>query len=111
MSTIITLPISPSAKILVGVGERISSKTILAKFSQAHEAETIHLAKLLSVGNSKISQYLKKKIGEKITAGEVIAQKKGFFSSTVVKSPISGKLVDLDLSKGTLNLLKYSPQD
>lgn len=110
MSNTINLPISPSTKILVEEGDSITAKTILGKFSDTHEIETIHLAKLLSVANDKIYKYLKKKAGEKVTSGEVIAEKKGFLSSSVVKSPISGKLLEMDLLKGTINLLKYSKE-
>lgn len=109
MSTI-TLPIPPYAKISVGTGDRITNKTTLAKISETHSSETIHLAKLLSVGSGKISKYLKKKIGEKIAAGEVIAEKKGLFSSSVVKSPINGTLTELDLSKGTVGLVRHSKE-
>lgn len=110
MSNTINLPISPSTKILVEEGDSITTKTILGKFSDTHEIETIHLSKLLSVANDKIYKYLKKKAGEKVTSGEVIAEKKGFLSSSVVKSPISGKLLEMDLLKGTINLLKYSKE-
>lgn len=110
MSTTITLPISHQAKILLEVGDHITSKTILAKLGESSEGETIHLAKLLGVANDKISHYLKKNIGEDIEEGEVIAQKKGLFSHSVVRSPIKAKLAQLDLSKGSINLLKYSKE-
>lgn len=92
---------------MVKEADRITAKTQLAKFSTTAETQIIHLAKLLNIANSKIPDYLRKKIGEKISAGEVIAIKKGFFSSSVVKSPIEGKLVGLDLAKGTISLVKY----
>lgn len=110
MSITIHLPISHFAKVMVCQGDHITANTTLAKLIESFESETIHLAKLLSVPNSNISKYLKKKIGEKIEAGEVIAEKKGFLSSSYVKSPINGKLEQLDLSAGTLSLLKYSKE-
>lgn len=108
MSKTITLSISSEAKILVSSGEKITSKTPLVKFSEKVDHQTIHLAKLLGVPASKIPKFLKKKIGESVSAGDVIAEKKGLFSSSVVRSPLSGKLGELDLAKGTINLVKYS---
>lgn len=106
--SIITLPITSSAKILVKEGDHITDKTTLAKFDEVHNLETIHLAKLLGVNSAKIAGYLQRKVGGKIHAGDIIAEKKGFFSSTIVKSPIDGELLEMDLSKGTISLTKYS---
>lgn len=109
MNTTIHLPIS-HAHPTVEVGDKITEKTILAKSSHHEETETIHLSKLLSVRNGEISKFVVKKIGEKIDAGDILAAKKGFFSSTVVKSPTSGKLLELDLSKGTITLSKFTKE-
>lgn len=109
MNTTIHLPISHAHPTAL-VGDKITEKTILAKASQANETETIHISKLLATKNGEISKFLTKKIGERIDAGDILAEKKGFFSATVVKSPISGKLVELDLSKGTITLSKFTKE-
>jgi len=104
MNTTIYLPIPSHAQVLVAVGDKITNKTIIAKVSPHAVMQTIHLAKLLSVRNGKISKYLVREIGEKIAAGSILAVRKGFFSETTVKSPINGKLAEIDLSKGTISL-------
>lgn len=111
MSNTISLPIPSSVRILVAAGERISGKTVIARYSETHQTETIHLAKLLGVPNHKIPKYLKKKAGDYIAAGDTIAQKKGFFSLSSVRSPINGKLVEFDLSRGTVSLAKQTKSD
>lgn len=111
MSNTINLPIPTTFKISVEVGDSITNKTLLGKFLPSSHIETIHLAKLLGISNNKISKYLQKQIGEKVKAGDVIAVKKGILSSSIVRSPINGKLVELDLARGILSLAKYEDED
>lgn len=106
MKNIINLPYPPAATIMVAVGDLITPKTVLLKFTQNQDSETIHIAKLLGVSNHKIVKYLRKKIGEKVSSGEILAEKRGIFSTTLVRSPISGKVGKLDLSRGEIGLIK-----
>ncbi len=103
MSNTFNLPIQATSKILVEVGDSITTKTLLAKSSPSPH-ETIHLAKLLGISNNKIARNLQKQIGEKVHAGDIIASKKGLFSSSIVRSPIDGKLAELDLARGLLSI-------
>lgn len=106
MSNTFNLPIQTASKILVEAGDSITNKTLLAKSSPSLLVETIHLAKLLGISNNKISKYLQKHIGEKVHAGDILASKKGLFSSSVVRSPIDGKLVGSDLARGIICISK-----
>lgn len=106
MSNSFNLPIQTTSKIFVEVGDSITNKTILAKSSPNLHIETIHIAKLLGIPNNKIAQYLRKQIGEKVQSGDILAAKKGLFSSSIVRSPIDGKLVELDLARGILCISK-----
>lgn len=108
MSNIINLSIPPSAKVTVAVGDRITYKTTIAKTGESREIETIHLAKLLGVPNNQISKHLRKMVGEKVSSGDILAEKTGLFSSSKVRSPLNGKIAEMDLSLGTLSLVKYS---
>ncbi len=107
MINIINLPIPATSKILVEVGDNITNKTLLWKFPPGSHIETIHLAKLLGVSNNKISKYLQIQVGENIESGDIIAQKKGILSSSIVRSPLKGKLVELDLTGGIVSLSKF----
>lgn len=111
MSNIINLPIPSSAKVTVAAGDSITNKTTIAKIGESRVIETIHLAKLLGVSNNQISKYIRKTIGEKIAAGDILAEKKGLFSSSVVRSPLNGKIAEMDLSQGILSLVKYSKEE
>lgn len=111
MTNIISLPIHSSAQILVAEGDRIAGATTIARYSQARHTETIHLAKLLNVPNKDVPKYLHKKIGDRIESGDILAKKKGFFSTSAVRSPISGKIAQLDVSDGTMDLLKFSAKN
>lgn len=106
MKAIVHLPISKSTKLLVDVGEKITSNTTIAEEAVREKEEIISVAKILHVKPVNISKYFKKRVGEYIKKGEVLAEKKSLFSSCVLKSPISAKLAGMDLKKGTLTLLR-----
>lgn len=110
MTNIINLPISPLASVLVKVGDRFSPKTTIVKYDKNHGVETIHLAKFLNVAEGKIAKYIKKTGGEEVAAGEVLAEKKGIFSKSLVRSPLTGKVVAIDYTKGIISLLKYDKE-
>lgn len=109
MKVTVHFPISKNTKVLVDDGDKIDSNTPLAEEPLALREETILVAKILRVNPSAIYKYLKKQVGQEINKGEILAEKRGFFSSCVIKSPISAKLGQIDLKKGTLTLLKNSP--
>jgi len=104
MKTTIKLPISPDAKILVEVGDKINRNTALATGGSDKSENLIHLSRLLHVDPARIVKYLRKRIGEEVTSGDLLAQKKGFFSLHTVTSPIAGKISSIDLKKGTLTI-------
>ncbi len=108
MKSIINLPIPSASKLQVAQGDRVNAKTVIVKREPDYETVTIHLAKLLGIPNQKISGCFTKKTGDQISPGEIIAEKKGIFSKSIVRSPIRGKVGELDLGRGTVNLLKYS---
>ena len=108
MKTIIKLPVSVGARIHVSVGHHITSDTLLAEDEQEKLERIIPVGKLLDVPSSSILKYLKKKIHDKVNIGEVIATKRGIFSSVSVKSPFSGQISELDLTKGVLTVSETS---
>lgn len=106
MSNIIHLPISASARILVAAGDKINPKTALARYHSSFSYDKLHVAKLLNVKNHKILKFLKKKLQDKIKAGDIIAEKKGMFSTVKVKSPFDGTIGEADLTNGSLSILQ-----
>ena len=102
MKTNIKLSVDPNSRILIEVSEKINCDTVIAEVKETSDEKTLHLSKLLHVKPQDISKYLKKNIGEKINSEEVIAEKKGWLSNTVVTTPVSGYIKEIDLKKGTL---------
>ena len=92
-------------KVLVDVGEAVGAKTVLAEQGKFETSEIIPLAKILGIERTRVAKYLKKRIGEEVAPGDIIAEKRSFFSSSIIKSPTFGKLAQIDLSSGTLTLL------
>lgn len=105
MKTTIKLPLSPNAKVIVEVGDKIERNTKLATGVSESGENLIHLARLLHVDSTSIPKYLRKRIGQIVSSGDLLAQKKGFFSLHTVTSPVVGKISEIDLKKGTLTIL------
>ena len=105
MKTIIRLPIPSQAKVLVEIGDKISLKTCLVEADLRSGEEIIPLASLLHISPSRIPQYLKKAIGEEVQNGDLLAEKRSLFISSAVKSPLKGKIKEIDLKMGTLTLV------
>lgn len=84
--------------------DKIDDKTIIQQVSEQPELEIIPLSSILHISPSSMPKYFKKNIGAEIKSGEIIAQKKGFLSVKMVKSPLSGKITEIDLKKGTLTI-------
>jgi len=104
MKTIVTLPVSPHATVLVSVGASVSVGTLLTDSKKVPETAPIPLAQLLKIKPATIAKYLKKRVDEPVLAGDVIAYKKSFFSSAIVRSPHDGSIQEIDLLQGTIRI-------
>ncbi len=107
MKVTVTLAIAKDAHVLVSVGDEIDPQTPVFKLLTQEKIEIIPIAGILHVRQELIAKYLKKREGVKITAGEVLAEKKSLLSTSVIKSPVSGILKEIDLKKGTLTLIEH----
>lgn len=104
MKTIVTLPVPHGAAILVAQGDDVVPQTIIAKSQHAQNAQSIPLAELLKVSPAKVAKFLKKRIDEQVGAGDVLAYKRSFFSSSIVRSPASGTIQEINLIQGTVTI-------
>ncbi|MBI4066842.1 hypothetical protein HY407_00510 [Candidatus Gottesmanbacteria bacterium] len=102
MKTNIAVHIPNKAEIVVSPGENIKREELLAKTRDVSSIIEIELAKILGVTPQKISKFLKKKIGEKVARGELIAHKKSLFSTIEIKSPEEGIIEEINLKDGNL---------
>lgn len=94
----LTILISPDHTLLVKTGDTLSQGDILAKIESSKSAK-LDIAGLLKINPDSLLNHLIVNSGENIKEGQLIAQKKGFFSSTTIKSPISGS-IKLSKDKG-----------
>ena len=108
MKSTVRFPISQNCKILVDVGDTVSSGTVLLEEFSSKQKEIISISKLLNVKGDSIHRHLRKKIGEQVEIGEILATSKTFFSSKSIKSPVAGTLSEIDLALGTLTLMAKS---
>lgn len=102
MKATITVHIPDGAVVSVKEDEEVSETTVLAKVDEEEETTPVDLAALLQTKPSNISKHLTVKIGETVVEGDTIASKKSLISSVSVKSPLSGTLVSIDLTSGSL---------
>ncbi|OGG27014.1 hypothetical protein A2960_02615 [Candidatus Gottesmanbacteria bacterium RIFCSPLOWO2_01_FULL_39_12b] len=105
MKSSIQLPITSGMKILVSEGDKIDINTVLAEIKTSDQNKMIQLSKLLNIKADQIPKYLVKIIGDEVNEGEIIAQKKGLFSNYIIKSPLTGKIKEIDLKAGTMTLI------
>lgn len=108
MKATASIAIVKNAHTLVDVGDEVSCGTAILAIPADEKTEIIPLAQILRIEAAKIAKYLKKRVGEKVALGEVLAEKKSLLSSSILKSPHEGLLKEIDLKKGTLTLVLES---
>lgn len=94
----------------VSVNAQVTVGQIIARKQAGSEDKTIQLAKILNIKPGDSIKYLKKKIGDKVLEGEIIAQKKriGLLGTKNIQSPFSGTIVKLEEDSGNLFIRKDS---
>lgn len=110
MKTTITVHIPQDSEIVVGVGDKVENDTAIIIVKKSSQETILNLSKLLGVKPQKISQYIKRQMGEKLAKDEIIAEKKSFLSSTFVKSPAEGMIGEINLSVGSLTYILHSQE-
>ncbi len=102
MKVTVKLPIPRDADIVVDIGDKISRDTHYAEMPAKNTEKTIHLSRLLKIPPKDIQKYLLVRVGEKIHLEEIIAQKKSFFKTSFIRSPVEGKITQIDFKKGIM---------
>lgn len=106
--TTVHLTIPASAQVFVHKDQKLSADTKIAEYSANNSFQIIPVADMLKINPIQIAKYMKKGVGEYIEAGHVLVEKKGLFSSSILKSPYSGKISEIDLKIGTLTIAVQS---
>lgn len=104
MKNTISLSIPEDTKVLVKDGQSVSEGTLLCQ-KHAGCQEVIDLANIFKVVPEKIKKFLEKKEGEAVAIGDIIARKRSLLTQTFVKSPIAGKISDINTYRGTVTIV------
>ncbi len=98
---IINYQIPDNTECLVKEGDKIDFQTALFEKKYAKE-ETLNIAQILNINPQNIFRHLKKLVGEKVEKDEVIAIKKGLFTTKKLKSPYEGVIKEINHYQGIL---------
>jgi hypothetical protein len=96
---ILEIPIDPEKKLAIKVGDQVGFSTPLYKNKEKGE-ERIEVAEILSIHPKAIFHHLKKAVGDTVAAGDLLAEKKSFFSDKRVTSHIEGVITEVDHIEG-----------
>ena len=93
-------------EVLVIEGQIVSADEVVARAEMPGNLHTVRAAQTLHVEPQELEGYLLKRPGEKVEAGEVIAETKGMWGlfRTAVKAPIAGVLEDLSAVSGHVRI-------
>ena len=103
------LPISGT--VTAQVGEQVRADTVVARTELAGKVHVVNVANLLGVAPDEVRDYLIKRDGDPVAAGEVIAENKPFIKwfKTEVRSPIQGTVESVSNVTGQV-LLREPPR-
>lgn len=101
--TALPIPLPDGYSSLVTTGEKVTSGQILAKPKKGDE-EIIDILSMLRIPKEKVKHVLKKKPGDHVEEGDIIAQKKGFLGldQDTIVSKVSGEVTRYERFTGHL---------
>ncbi len=102
----ITRRLPREGTVLVQEGEYVEPTRVVARTALPADFRVVNVAQTLGVPPRKVKRYLKVKVGQSVTEGEVLAGR-GFLSRSVVRAPIDGVITGY--GRGRL-LLEKQPQ-
>jgi len=78
--------------VLVGIGDRVTAETIVAKTELPGNVQTVNVANRLSILPEDIERNMLVKLGDWVDEGDLIAQSRSFFGlfKSSAKMPVSG---------------------
>jgi len=93
-------------QVLVQVGDQVDPDTVVARTELPGPVTTVRVAERLGVEPRELTKYLLKQVGERVQAGEVIAERKSFFGlfTSRVTSPITGTIDFISEATGNIGI-------
>lgn len=97
--------------VLVKVGDRVQSKTVIARTELPGKVHTVNVVNLLSIDANEVRQFMMKKEGDAVRKDEPIAENRPLIKwfKTTVNSPINGKVENVSEVTGQV-LLREPPR-
>jgi len=88
-------------KILVGMDDRVDAVDIIGRYERPGRLIRLDAGAALRLGHRDVADFLKKRVGESVQRGEVIALKPrlGKLFPRVLQAPVSGRLVAMSDSQ------------
>jgi hypothetical protein len=98
------LPIA--GEVLVAAGQPVNAQDVVARTFMPGDVTPVNLAKLLSIPAADVPKAMLKRIGEQVSADEVLAKSQGLFGlfSSEIKSPASGTVESISSVTGQVML-------
>jgi len=93
-------------QVLVQVGDSVNPDTVVARTELPGPVTTVRVAERLGVEPRELPKYLLKQMGDKVQAGEIIAERKSFFGlfTSRVTSPITGTIDFISEATGNIGI-------
>ncbi len=93
-------------QVLVQVGDSVNPDTVVARTELPGPVTTVRVAERLGVEPRELTKYLLKQVGDKVQAGEIIAERKSFFGlfTSRVTSPITGTIDFISEATGNIGI-------
>ncbi len=95
------IAVDPEKKLAIKVGDEVNLSTPLYKGKEKSE-ERICVAELLAIHPKKIFNHLKKNVGDRVKEGDLLAERKSFFSDKKISSHIEGIITEVDHIEGVV---------
>ncbi|HNT30051.1 MAG TPA: hypothetical protein PKL83_03815 [bacterium] len=96
--------------ILVKPGESVLADQVIAQCEMPGHQDIFRLARVLGVSTGRVQRYLRKKQGEPVKVGEMIAMRGGLGNKRIFRSPVDGTIENIDAKHGEI-VLRRPPVD
>lgn len=101
--TALPIQLPPGYSLLVASGDNVTAGQILAE-PQKGDEEIIEIPQMLGIPKEKVKNVLRKKPGDTVEEGDIIAQKNGFLGidNDTIVSKVSGQVIRYERFTGNL---------
>lgn len=80
-------------EVTVHQGARVEPTEVVARVHQTQDFRIVDVARGLRVPRAQVSRFVRKKIGEAVEAGDILAERGGFLFGREVRAPAKGVVV------------------